>query len=254
MATEVAVEWFEDDAFWSTFDPYIFSADRLAAAGPQVASLIALTGVTGGSLLDLCCGPGRYAVAFAGRGFRVTGVDRSRALLARAQAHAVEAGVDVELVERDMREFVRPSAFDLVVNLFTSFGYFADAGDELQVLRNVHDSLRAAGTFVIDVIGKEVLARIYQPAIAVPSPDGRLFVTRQRIVADWTRVSCEWLAIEGSSARSFRFEHWIYSGRELRDLLVQAGFADVRLFGDLAGGEYGPQATRLVAVARRAAA
>jgi SAM-dependent methyltransferase len=251
MATEAAVDWFEDDAFWSTFDAYIFSADRLGGAEPQVERVIALARVTGGTVLDLCCGPGRHAAAFAGRGFRVTGVDRSRALLDRAHAHAVEAGVEVELVERDMREFVRPSAFDLVVNLFTSFGYFSDAADELRVLRNVHDSLRPDGTFVIDVMGKEVLARIFQPTLSVSSPDGRLFVTRQRILGDWTRVACEWLAIEGTSVRSFRFEHWIYSGRELRELLVQAGFRDVRLFGDFEGGEYGPQATRLVAVARK---
>jgi SAM-dependent methyltransferase len=251
MAAEGAVDWFEDDAFWSTFDPYIFSADRLAGAGSQVERVIALAGVTGWSVLDLCCGTGRHAAAFAARGFRVTGVDRSGALLDRARAHAVEAGVEVELVECDMRQFVRPSAFDLVVNLFTSFGYFSDAADELQVLRNVHDSLRPGGTFVIDVMGKEILARIFQPTLSVSSPDGRLFVTRQQILREWTRVACEWVAIEGTSARSFRFEHWIYSGRELRELLVQTGFRDVRLFGDLDGGEYGPQATRLVATARR---
>lgn len=55
--------------------------------------------------------------------------------------------------------------------------------------------------------------------------------------------------IRDGSDRVFRVEHWIYSGRELRELLHQAGFRDVRLFGDLDGRDYGT--ARLVAVARK---
>jgi hypothetical protein len=50
-------------------------------------------------------------------------------------------------------------------------------------------------------------------------------------------------------AHRYDVDHWIYSGRELRALLQQAGFRDVRLFGDLDGRSYGLDATRLIAVA-----
>ena len=48
----------------------------------------------------------------------------------------------------------------------------------------------------------------------------------------------------------FRFQHTVYSGQELRDRLLDAGFSDVKLFGGLDGSEYGLNARRLVAVAR----
>jgi hypothetical protein len=53
-------------------------------------------------------------------------------------------------------------------------------------------------------------------------------------------------------AESFTFEHTIYSGRELKDLLIEAGFAQVTLHGDLEGGAYGLDAKRLIAVAHKA--
>lgn len=71
------MEWFEDEEFWRELYPYIFPADRFAAASEQTSQILALAGVTAGKVLDLCCGPGRHAVEFVKGGFEVTGVDRS---------------------------------------------------------------------------------------------------------------------------------------------------------------------------------
>ena len=65
--------------------------------------ILRLTGVGGGKVLDLCCGPGRHAVALAKRGFAVTAVDRTRFLLDHARARAAQAGLSVEFVLEDMR-------------------------------------------------------------------------------------------------------------------------------------------------------
>src|SRR6266404_5708320 len=139
------MQWFEDEEFWRDFYPFIFSPDRLAAAGEQVGQILALTGFSGHSVMDLCCGPARHSIAFAQRGFEVTGVDRSPFLLDRARDRASEAAVLVEFVMEDMRRFRRPAAFDLACNLFTSFGYFDHEDEDLQVLRNVHESLKPGG-------------------------------------------------------------------------------------------------------------
>jgi hypothetical protein len=79
-------------------------------------------------------------------------------------------------------------------------------------------------------------------------PDGTLIVWRTEVDADWTRIKGEWYAVRGDSATCFHVDHWVYSGRELRDLLTLAGFRDVRLFGGLDGRPYDRSATRLVAV------
>jgi SAM-dependent methyltransferase len=145
-------DWFENDDFWRDLYPYMFPAERFAASREQVEMLLKLTGFTGRAVLDLCCGPGRHGVAFAQHGFEVTGVDRSQFLLDRARERATEAAVSVEWVREDMRRFIRPATFDLACNMFASFGYFENEEDNLRVLRNVHESLRDGGAFVMEML------------------------------------------------------------------------------------------------------
>jgi hypothetical protein len=71
---------------------------------------------------------------------------------------------------------------------------------------------------------------------------------------DWTRVSNQWTLLKDGHAKDFIFEHTIYSGRELKERLLAAGFRHVQLFGSLLGIPYGLEAQRLVAVARKTAA
>ena len=244
-------EWFADEDFWRETFPFMFPEARVAAATTEVEQILALTGASEGRVLDLACGPGRHSVALAKRGFTVTGVDRSPFLLEHARARATREDAAVEWVHSDMRRFVRPHAFDLAVCLFTSFGFFRDDADNQRVLDNVATSLRPGGAFVLDMIGKEVLARIFNPTSATELPGG-LIVHRRRVVDDWTRVQNEWMLIRGASAHTFHFNHWLYSGRELTHMLYAAGFGDVRLFADYAGAPYGTDAGRLVVVARLA--
>jgi len=245
------MDWFENDDFWREIYPYMFPADRFSAPPEQVEQIIKLTGFTGRTVLDLCCGPGGHAIAFAQRGLDVTAVDRSQFLLDRARERASEAAVTIDFVMEDMRRFIRPAMFDLACSMFTSFGYFEDEEDNLRVLRNVHESLIDGGTFVMEMLGKERLARVWQGAICTEQPDGSLLLQRPQVRDDCSRVHNEWTILKDGRYRSFRFEHSIYSGRELKDRLTACGFTQVDLFGDLQDTPYGLDAARLIAVARK---
>lgn len=244
-------EWFEDDEFWSTWYPYMFTPERMARAPEEVDRILDLIEFGPTSILDLACGPGRHTVEFAKRGYQITGVDRSPYLLSRARQRAEAAGVEVEWVERDMREFERPEAFDLAINMFTAFGYFDDKSEDLRVLARLLASLRSGGALVIDVIGKEWLARHFEATSSSEREDGSLVINRKEIFDDWTRLRNEWILLKFGKARSFKFHHTIYSGQELRERLEAAGFHGVELYGDLEGNRYGIDAQRLVAVARK---
>lgn len=244
-------EWFDDDSYWHDLYPFMFPDSRIAAATEEVEKAIRLTTPRGKRVLDLCCGPGRCAVALAKRGFAVTGVDRTRYLLDKARARARDARVKVEWIQQDMRDFTRPNTFDLVLSMFTSFGYFDDKREDLQVLGNIFASLRSGGACLVDLMGKERLAKILMPTTSQMLADGTQLVQRHEIFDDWTRIRNEWLLIRRGKAKSFKFHHTIYSGQELRDRMQMAGFADVRLYGDLDGDVYGPQAQRLIAVGRK---
>ena len=241
-------EWFDDDSFWREFYPFMFPETRVADAHEQIAKALALTKPAGKSVLDLCCGPGRCSIALAKKGFRVTGVDKTEYLLNKARAKAKAARVNIEWVQQDMRDFVRPGSFALALSMFTSFGYFDDRQDDMTVLQNMFTSLQPGGACLIEVLGKERLAKILQPTISTVLPHGTLMVERHEIFDDWTRVRNEWLIIRNGRAKSYKFHHTIYSGQELRDRMERAGFVALKLHGNLDGDAYGPNAERLVAI------
>lgn len=245
-------EWFDDESFWRELYPFMFPEHRFAAADEQMAQALALTKPTGKSVLDLCCGPGRCSIALAKKGFAVTGVDKTKYLLKKARANAGSARVRVEWVHQDMRDFLRADSFDLALSMFTSFGYFDDKREDLLVLRNLLGSLKPGGACLIEVLGKEYVAKIFQPTISTDLPDGTIVVQRHEIFDDWTRVRNEWLVIKENRVRRFKFHHRVYSGQELQTLMQRAGFVAVRLYGNLEGYAYGPKAERLIAVGRKA--
>ena len=241
-------EWFDESAFWRTTFPFMFPESRFSAASDTVRKVLMLTKVRGKSALDLCCGPGRCSIALAARGFSVTGVDCTKYLLDKARARARAAGVRVEWVQQDMRDFARPGAYHLALSMFTSFGYFNRRDEDTAVLSNVLRSLRRGGVFFIDIMSTEILARSYQPVSTQTLPDGSILVERRRIIDDWTRIVNEWTVIQKGSARKFDLQLNLYSGQGLREKMEQVGFADVKLYGDVDGTPYGPEAKRLIAI------
>jgi SAM-dependent methyltransferase len=149
-----------------------------------------------------------------------------------------------------MRSFVRPDTFDLAINLFTSFGYFGDE-ENLTVLRNVFRSLVPGGFFIIDVMGKEIVARGFASSAVDRQLDGSIWVQTREIVDDWYRIRSHWFLIRDHKVTDVTFDNALYSGRELANLLKAAGFEQVRLFGSLQGIPYDLKAQRLVAVAQK---
>ncbi|MFH1808795.1 MAG: class I SAM-dependent methyltransferase [Pseudomonadota bacterium] len=248
----MTVPWHDDDAFWRDFDPVMFDEDRFAAAPAEIEALLGLVQVRPpGSVLDLCCGPGRHAVELARRGFTVTGVDRTAAYLERAGARASDAGLQVEWVQDDMRHFVRPRAFDLAVNLFTAFGYFEDPAQDRQVLDKLRQSLKPGGVLVMDLLGKEILARKFRQRDWDRLADGTLIIEDRELQHSFGWIRNQWTLLRQGQTVQVVVEHRLYAASELEGLLRDVGFDQVQSFGSLHGTPYDHEAERLVVVARR---
>ncbi|MGW0908416.1 class I SAM-dependent methyltransferase [Streptomyces sp. NPDC002853] len=239
------MHWYEDDGFWSDFSETMFSERRRAETADIVARSPLLAFPAGSRVLDLCCGPGLYLAPLARRGYTVTGVDLSAALLKRAEAACEDAGADVRLIRADMLTHVEPDAYDVVLNVFTSFGYFDDPRDNFQVLRNAHDSLVPGGQLVIDVMGKEVLAGwIGRPQVV--DLDGAYVVQRDTVLDSWTRLRTDWTLVRDGIAREASITSFLYSAAELRALFEDAGFTGVECFGGFDEEPYDQHSRRLI--------
>ncbi|HSF81890.1 MAG TPA: methyltransferase domain-containing protein [Anaerolineales bacterium] len=243
--------WHDDNQFWEVAGEVMFSEDRWASAVQDVDNLLALLGAESpATVLDMCCGPGRHALELAQRGFQVTGVDRTAYYLENARAKANNHGLQVDFILEDMRTFKRPQEFDFAINLYTSFGYFEDQADNQRVLENLYHSLRPGGVLAMEMMGKEVLARIFLER-TWDEVGEILFLQEHRVINNWSQMENRWILLKGDQRYEYTLTHWLYSAHELKSMLTRAGFSDLAIYGDLAGNPYNQTARRMVAVAHR---
>jgi len=113
------------------------------------------------TILDLGCGTGNHDLPLARRGYEVTGIDRSQAMLVRARRKAAAAGVEVRFIRGDMPSVDLGRTFDAAVCMFGAFGYLLTPRDIARCLRSVRRHLSSTGLFVFE---------FWQGSAARPSP------------------------------------------------------------------------------------
>jgi SAM-dependent methyltransferase len=219
----------------------------------EVAFLVEHLGVEAPArVLDLACGYGRHATALAARGFRVTGLDLSAPSLEEARRTSAEAGVEVEWIERDMRDLSFDGEFDAVLNLFTAFGYFDAEEDDVRVLDGVARALRPGGVFLIDTINPIALARRFQPSSWRELESGALFLEDRSWDLRRGRSEALWvLVLPDGERRALRHSARTYTYPELAAMMARAGLDVDADWGGFDGSEFGMDSWRMLIRARR---
>lgn len=233
-------------------DDYLYFYDRI---GPEqseadVELVWGLLGIEAGlEVLDLACGHGRISNRLAQRGCGVTGLDASPFFLGRARRDADELGVEVTYIEGDMRSLpLADESFDLVVNWFTAFGYFSDP-DNRQVLREARRVLRPGGRLLIENNNRDRILCNLQPEGVIERGDDYL-IDRRTFDPASSRMLDERVVIREGTVRRSRFFVRMFTPAELRDWLLDAGFAAAMVYGE----DEAPitlESRRMLTVARR---
>jgi SAM-dependent methyltransferase len=258
-------EWFNDENFWEQFAPIMFDethwaeVSRVADGVTMLARLDlydprSLSGAAppkaGPCILDLCCGFGRITAELARRGFAAVGVDITESYLRAAREEAAYEQLDIEYIREDARVFRRPGFFDAVVNLYISFGYFKERGDDLKTARNVYDSLKPGGAFIIETLGKEIAVRDFVEAEWFERA-GFTVLTEYAPVDSWEGLKNRWILIRDGTRIEKTFTQRLYAATELRALLWEAGFSQVEIYGDWDESPYDNRAEKLIAGGRK---
>ena len=98
------------------------------------------------NVLDLACGRGRYSQYLSTLGYKVTGIDISKDNITEAKKNESN---NLNYIIHDMR-YPLSQKFDLILNLFTSFGYYEKDADNLSVIKSIKSNLETDGQAVID--------------------------------------------------------------------------------------------------------
>ncbi len=246
---DVAPDWWQTGfgpGYLALYDGFL--AERTPVEVDQIEALLQLHPPR--RILDLPCGQGRHTIELARRGYEVTGVDLSPYMLDVARERAEVAGVRVRWLVGDMREPLRGKTFDLVLNLFTSFGYFEDEADDRRVVRAAASMLEPGGRFLLEVINGERVMSTFQERewftvgqMAVMERRS-LDVPTRRMVVERTVSSTNG---DDTSVHAVR----LYRGPEVETMLRAAGFTRADLYGDWDGARLTPESLRVLAVGTR---
>jgi SAM-dependent methyltransferase len=147
-----------------------------------------------------------------------------------------------------MRRLPWTERFDRVVNWFTAFGYFDDAGNR-QVLTEVARVLKPGGWFALEMNNRDGVIRRFQP-VSVEERDGNLLIDRRRFEPLTGRMVAERTVIRDGQVRHVPFFVRMFTFTELRDWLLAAGFTSVQGY-DEEGSPLALDSQRMITVARR---
>lgn len=230
----MAEEWFER-SFREDYVLVYRHRDDSAADG-EIANLLERLPIKDtGRVLDLCCGSGRHSRALARRGYEVVGVDLSPVLLQLAEEQ--NSYPQLSFARCDMRDIPFRDEFDIVVNLFTSFGYFSSDAENAKVVSNMAQALKVHGEVIIDYLNpayvKENLVPHSTKEVAGMSikeerwiQDG--FVKKRIMVTDE----------QSDEPREYLEQVRLFRVEQMTAMLEEAGFGQIQVFGDYLFREY----------------
>jgi len=204
------------------------------------------------SILDLPCGFGAHANLFAKRGFQVTGVDLNQTFLDKAQLDAEQMEVASLYIQEDMRDFLQKEAFDCILMLQTSWGYFSDE-ENRRVLENVSMSLKQGGFFVLDMLN---------PALFDQLPKGfkdcAAFDIENNLMIDWrsydketSRAEVKRVYIKDGKRKDAKITIQMLTLGEIKNTLYGLGMNFVAVYGNYKGDPFEDTTSRMVIICQK---
>lgn len=247
------MDWFESENFWTQYAPIMFDDTRWAEA-PTVAQYVKdIAGLgEGDKILDAGCGLGRISVELAALGLAVTGVDIIQSELDAARESAEAEGVPLTLINHDLRSFQAREQFDCAINLYTSFGYCATIEEDMKILKNIADSVKTGGTFIIECTSRET-AIMYFTAGEEFERAGYKVVTHFEVVGAWEGLRSQWTLypLESKQAIDHTFIQRLYPATFLRDKLIDFGYSKVNIYGDFDKSPYNEHARTMLIIGKK---
>ena len=216
------VHWFDSPYYYTLYK----NRDEKEAQA-FIDNLVQHLQITKGSkLIDIACGKGRHATYFNSLGLDVVGVDLSPNSIASATKNA---NATLQFSVHDMREVYQENSFDVVTNLFTSFGYFEENTDEQKAINAMASNLKSEGVLIIDFMNvKKVIANLV--ASEQKTIDGITFDISRKIEAG--HIIKDIQITDGAIKQHFQEKVKALTLDDFSNFISKAGLKIIDIFGN----------------------
>ena len=207
---------------------------------------------SGSRILDVPCGQGRHAHLLAEAGYKVEGLDYSEPLIKLAQKRGT--GPTLHYTRGDMRR-MKPSwtnRFDAVVNLFTSFGFFADPRDDARVVHEFARVIKPGGVFIFHGGSRDGVMARFLSRDWWETTDGTM-VAHERSFDPLSGILSIESTWRGAGKRPGRRSHRIrlYTATRLAELCADAGLIVEQAFDGFHDQSLTRRSSEMMLVARK---
>ena len=241
-------------SFFGSYYPLLYESrlnDNITK--DQISFLTDIVGFTPNSkILDLCCGHLRHSIALAKLGFHVIGLDRNNEYLLKAKKNNPKLVCDIDLLVGDMRNIPFKNIFDVVINMFSSFGYMEEDKDNFLVLKQIFEGLKRGGRVVLDLQNREwVIANSDFNKNWDQNESGMIFLQERIFDLNKSRAIVKFKVIESKKSEPIEIFHSIrlYTLTEIGNMLKKSGFKIASVYGSYDGNKYVVDSPRMIVVA-----
>jgi len=204
-------------------------------------------------ILDLCCGTGRHDLLLVKKGWQIVGADLSGNLLRIAKNKMRTKGANLSLVQCEMQDLpFRSEVFSGIVNMFTSFGYLPSEREDLNSLKEIARALKPDGTFLIDIVNREHLLKVFKESDIA---DFGVFTMEEERSLDEKKmkVTSQWIVTPKDTDEQLVLTHELrlYTLQSLQQMLTLAGLTPKVVYGNYKAETYSAESSRLIILAQK---
>jgi len=213
----------------------------------------------GAKCLDLACGNGRHSIFFAKKGLKVTGLDLSPFLINQAKKRLAKEykkyRTNLRFVIGDMKHLGFKNKFGLVVNFFSSFGYFKTDRENFTVIKGISGSLKKGGYFLFDFLNKGYLLKNLVPYNHRLLGDTAYIQIRH--IEDSFVIKNIFIIQNSKSGKPPKIHQYfekirLYSITDFKKIFKTNGLHIIKIFGNYSGKPYNKVSSeRLIILARK---
>ncbi len=192
--------------------------------------------IKSGTIVDLACGTGSFSVHLAEKGYNVLGVDLSEEMLSVAQNKLSEISCEYSLINAKMQDFIADIKVDGVICMLDSINHLTSFDDVKTTFENVYKSLKNGGLFIFDVntIYKHQQI-LFDNTFVFDEEDYYLVWDNEKVNDREVRILLDFFLFNGESYDRYseEFNEYAYSVNELKEMLNNAGFTDIKVYDEL---------------------
>lgn len=237
-----------DQGYVNEYEPLF----DLVSDRQQVARLMELLQLESGArIADVPCGQGRHAHLLAEAGYDVDGLDLSAHLIALAKARGTARNLRYR--RGDMRKLPAnwTGCFDAVLNLFTSFGFFSDARDDAQVIREFARVLKPGGVLVWQGGSRDGVMAKFLPSDWWQTKDGTIIAQDREFdpLSGFLTIKSVWQGKRRTERREHRIR--LYTATRLAELMLEAGLVVEQGWESFSGRPLTRRSSEMLLLARK---